>query len=68
MMAELTPPRWTGPRLTDNFIMLQKTTTATYYIFYSNSVFLSDRVTTQKGDYIREKFGSVGVIYLELRA
>ena len=34
------------------------------------SVYLSDRasVTAQKGDYIREKFGSVGVIYLELRA
>ena len=25
-------------------------------------------VTAQKGDYIGEKFGSVGVIYLELRA
>ena len=24
MMAELTPPRWTGPRLTDNYIILQK--------------------------------------------
>ena len=35
--SRLDPP----PRLTDNFIMLQKT--ATYYIFYCYSVYLSDR-------------------------
>ena len=42
----------TGPRLTDKFIMaLQKLQPIT--IFYSNSVYLSDRVTAQKGDHIR---------------
>ena len=45
-----------------------------YYIFfYSNSVYLSDMaisswVTAQKGDYTREKFDSVGVVYPKLRA
>ena len=50
--------------------MLQKKN-ATYNIFfYSNSVYLSDKAISysSEGDYIREKFGSVGVIYLELRA
>ena len=58
----------TGPRLTDNFIRLQKT--ATYYIFILivSTSLIGLSVTAQKGDYIREKIGSVGVAYLELRA
>ena len=53
-----------GSSLIDNFIMLQKNCKC--YIFLSSLIGLS--ATAQKGDYIREKFGSVGVVYLELRA
>ena len=53
----------TDPRLTDNFIMLQKKIIT---FFYSKSVYLSDRA--KKGDYIRELFCPVALVFLELRA
>ena len=54
------------PRLKDNFITLQKKTAA-YFIFIliMSTSLIGLSVTAQKGDHTREKFGSVGVIYLE---
>ena len=46
-------------------IMLQKLQLNTF--FFIILIVPIGLVTPQKGDYIREKFGSVGEIYLEVR-
>ena len=48
--------------------MLQKKLTLHFFILIVSTSLIGLSVTAQKGDYIREKFGSVGVVYLELRA
>ena len=55
------------PCLTDNFIILHKNANLH---FYSNSAYFSEKaisVKAKKGDDIREKLCSVGVVYIEFR-